>query len=243
MEQNKLTNQNFWDSGYKDFSFSAMPKNYPIVKEIYNNFIITTEDKEIFEIGCFPGRFLFHFGKLGYTLNGIDQTEYLDNMIGWFKENNFKIGSFFKNDIFKLDSDKKYDIVFSSGFIEHFTNFDEVIKIHCKLVKDNGYIFITVPNFSGLIQKKLHTLFDKDNLEKHYLPSMDPKKWVEIMTGQGFRIIKSGYIGGFDFWVGNQKRNIFQKIIIKLIRIMLPIRWAPNSSKYSPEIIIIAQKI
>ena len=164
-------------------------------------------------------------------------------MVLWLKKNDFKIGNFIKDDIFNINQDKKYDIVFSSGFIEHFINFEEVINIHSKLVKIGGHIFITVPNFSGIIQKKLHTIFDIENLEKHYLPSMNPIKWVDILKKQNFKIIDSGYLGGFDFWVGNQKRSFFQKIIIKLIRIFLPIRWLPNSKKYSPEIFLIAKKI
>jgi 2-polyprenyl-3-methyl-5-hydroxy-6-metoxy-1,4-benzoquinol methylase len=242
MQNNKLTDKKYWDLGYEKFLFSAMPENYSIVKKIFEKFKNTT-DGEVFEIGCFPGRFLFHFGKLGYVLSGMDQTDFLDGMVKWFNKNNFKIGSFFKEDIFKINLDKKYDIVFSSGFIEHFTNFDEVIKIHCGLVKDNGYIFITTPNFSGSIQEKLHTIFDNENLEKHFLPSMNPDEWKKIIEDQGLKIIEYGYLGGFDFWVGNQKRSLLKKIIIKTIRVFTPIRWFPNSNKYSPEIYIIAQKI
>lgn len=238
----ELTNKKYWDNGYKDLVFSPMPKDYPIVKIIYKYFTKKTPGN-IIEIGCFPGRFLYHFGLLGYELNGLDQTEYLNNMVDWFKKNNFKIGSFTKNDIFKTDLTNKYEVVFSSGFIEHFINFKEVINIHCKLVTKNGYIFITVPNFSGSIQRKLHTIFDSQNLEKHFLPSMNPLEWEEVLKGEKFKIVESGFIGGFDFWVGNQKRSLLQKITIKLIRLLLPIRWLPNSRHYSPEIFLIAQKI
>jgi len=121
MENINLASQEYWDSGYKDAVFSPMPKKYPICKVLYKNFKPTTE-KTIFEIGCFPGRFLYHFGKLGYELNGIDQTEYLSSMINWFKKLNFKIGTIEKGDIFKLSNNKTYDIVFSSGFINNSLN-------------------------------------------------------------------------------------------------------------------------
>jgi len=241
MEKDKLTTNEYWDTGYKNLIFSPMPKKYPIVKKIYKHFPITSFST-ILEIGCFPGRFLYHFGKLGYELNGIDQTKYLKDMVDWFKINKFKIGIFEKEDIYKIEKNKKYDIVFSSGFIEHFTNFEEIIKIHINLVNKNGYIFITTPNFSGLIQNKLHKWLDNDNLEKHCVPSMNPESWKRILVEENFDIIDYGYIGGFDFWVGDQKRNHFKKIIIKILRLISKFNIYPNNKMYSPEIFIIAKK-
>jgi len=212
----KLTNQDFWDNGYAGQKFSAEDLNYPIVKKLYDFFDKDEfQDKTVFEIGCFPGRFLYHFGKIGFKLNGIDQTQYLSKMMAWFEKENFLIGDFVREDIFNLDlNHKKYDVVFSSGFIEHFRNFDEVIKIHVKLVKDDGYVFISTQNFAGSAQSFLHSFLDKENLKAHYLPSMDYQKW----------------------------KNIFARIITKIIRIIFGWRFLPNSQIYSPEIFIIAKK-
>jgi SAM-dependent methyltransferase len=239
---NNLADKKYWDSGYKNINFSAMPNNYPTVKEIYKNFS-KTEDKEIFEIGCFPGRFLYHFGKLGYILNGVDQTDYLEKMVAWFKINNFKIGTFVKDDIFNIKTDKKYDIVFSSGFIEHFKNFEDVIRIQTKLVKTDGYIFITAPNFSGTVQKFLHTQLDKENIDRHNLKAMDVKKWEDVLKQEKFDIIESGYFGGYDFWVDKEKRGFIKNILAKILTHIPPLRFVPNNRSYSPEIILVAKKI
>ena len=139
----KLTTEDFWDSSYESHVFYPIPEKYPIVKEI-KIFFKEKNFKNILEIGCFPGRFLYYFGKLGFILNGIDQTKFLPKMIEWFKSNNFKIGEFINQDIFNIDISKiqKYDVVFSSGFVEHFTNFDEIIRLHTKLVKKDRVMFI-----------------------------------------------------------------------------------------------------
>lgn len=245
IENEKLTDQKFWDEGYSHQIFFPEDKDYPITKVLYSFFdkkeFQEKLKKSVFEIGCFPGRFLYHFGKLGFNLNGIDQTEYLAKMINWFKENNLLIGDFLKDDLFNLNFDKKYDVVFSSGFIEHFKNFDEVIKIHIRLVNDNGYIFITTPNFAGSIQRFLHFILDRQNLKAHYLPSMDYKKWKDILEAENFEIINGGYIGGFNFWLAN--KNIFARIISKIIRVFFCWRFLPNTRIYSPEIFIIAKKM
>ena len=236
-----LATQEYWDSGYKDFNFTPMQRNYPITELLYKHFT-QTANKTIFEIGIFPGRFIYHFGKLGYEINGIDQTPYLKDMEDWFIKEKFSIGNLDNDDILKLSTDKKFDVVFSSGFIEHFENFEEIIKIHADLTKTGGHVFITAPNFSGNIQKFLHTNLDNENTERHNLLAMDVEKWKNVLTKSGFDIIEAGYFGGFDFWVDTEKRNILKKIITKIITKITPMRFLPNSQVYSPEIILIAKK-
>lgn len=242
IKDNKLTNFDFWNQGYSTNTFFVPEKKeYPLVKKLYDFFNREEfKDKNVFEIGVYPGRFIYHFGKLGFILNGIDQVPYLDKMVDWLRNENLKMGVFFVNDIFLFSSEKKYDVVFSSGFIEHFKNYEDVINIHADFVRDGGYLYMTTPNFSGIIQKFLHNILDKENLKAHYLPSMDPDKWEEILKKKNFSIVQKGYIGGFDFWVAN--RNIFVKSIARIIRLLFSWRFLPNSRHYSPEVFIIAKK-
>lgn len=241
MKNINLASQKYWDSGYENFNFIAMSKNYPTCKLLYKNFKPTI-NKNVFEIGVFPGRLIYHFGKLGYELNGNDQTLYLKNMQDWLTKEHFLIGEFKTEDILELKTNKKYDIVFSSGFIEHFDNFEEIIKIHTNLTNAGGHVFITVPNFSGSIQKFLHSKLDKENISRHNLLAMDVEKWKTVLINEGFDIIESGYFGGFDFWVDNEKRGLFKKIITKILTNITPLRFLPNCQLYSPEIVIIAKK-
>ena len=147
---------------------------------------------------------------------------------------NFKIGHFEKKDIRDIDYSKKYDIVFSSGFIEHFKDFDNIIKIHTDLVNKGGYLYITTPNFAGYIQNILHRLLDKKNYNDHYIPSMNPIKWKKIIEEQNFNVVEYGYLGGFNFWIDN--KNIIPRIISKIIRITLCWDFLPNTKAYSPNI-------
>lgn len=241
MNNTNLASKEYWDSGYDDFKFSPMPKNYPVCKMLYKYFKPSSEES-VFEIGIFPGRFIYHFGKLGYELNGIDQTPFLKDMTNWFNNEKFKMGNLENGDLLKMSTDKKFDIVFSSGFIEHFMNFEDIIKIHCDLTKPGGYVFLTAPNFAGTIQKFLHTTFDKENIERHNLQAMDVKKWEQILIKNDFEIIESGYFGGFDFWTDTEKIPLLKKIISKILVKITPIRFLPNSKSYSPESILIAKK-
>lgn len=239
-QNTNLASKEYWDNGYKDFNFFHMPENYPICKMIYKHFPKTT-DKTLFEIGCFPGRFIWHFGKLGYELNGLDQTPFLKEMEDWFKKEGLKTGSFYNEDLFKMNTDKKYDVVFSSGFIEHFENFSEIIKMHINFVKKDGLIYITAPNFAGSIQRFLHKTFDRDSFDRHNLSAMNLKEWEKILINENCEIVESGYYDGFYFWISSDNKNIFKKILGKILT-KIQLRFLPNSRLYSPEIILIAKK-
>jgi SAM-dependent methyltransferase len=200
---NNITDKAFWEAAFQDVPFQPMAADYPLVQKIDEHFGgADNAAKNVLEIGCFPGRFLYHFGRLGYQLNGIDQVDALDKMVDWFRTHHFQLGQFTQGDFFALPKCPQYDIVFSSGFIEHFTHFEAVIRAHTQMVKPGGFIYLSAPNFAGTLQKFLHTWLDKANLDAHYLPSMDYDRWAAVLETAGFSVMDGGYLGGFDFWIG-----------------------------------------
>lgn len=220
-EQNhtgQLTNEEYWNEGYTGTGFDDqadhdvavfLNKNLPVVK-----------GKTCFEIGSFPGAFLPTIGRKGFIINGIDYNERnSDELPRWLNNIGVKTGKFITGDFFKYleNTEEQFDLVCSFGFIEHFENFEEVIHAHIKMVKRGGQIVITTPNFHGLLQKIPRRIFDKGNLEKHYLPSMDPGKWKLILEKNGFNVTKYGYFGGYSFWVErNVQRNKMQDLLLKI---------------------------
>jgi 2-polyprenyl-3-methyl-5-hydroxy-6-metoxy-1,4-benzoquinol methylase len=242
-----LADSSYWDEGYEQLAFSPMPLDYPTVALLYEhlNLVKPGETKSVFEIGVYPGRFMYHFGKLGYELHGIDQTKYLPALVKWLKDQQFKVGQFEQLDVMKVPESKQYDVVFSAGFIEHFVQFKDMISLHAKLVKPGGYVYITAPNFGGKLQYFLHSTLDKQNLDRHYVPSMNVAIWAEVLQQHGFSIVQSGYIGGIDFWVDKEKRSAGKKLLLSLAKKAIKIArklQLPNRRSYSPECVIIAQK-
>ncbi len=244
-----LASDAYWDSGYEKFDFSPMPRNYPTVELLYQYFSNNegaANPRSVFEIGVYPGRFLYHFGKLGFELNGIDQTLYIPKLVEWLQQEHFKVGNIFKGDVTELnESQHQYDVVFSGGFIEHFPEFEKMIAVHARLVKPGGYVYITAPNFGGSVQYRLHKWLDGENLARHYVPAMDVQKWEQVLIANGFEIIRSGYIGGIDFWADKQKRNIPQQVLLKLVKWTIPLLKKmnlPNNRSWSPECVVIARR-
>lgn len=182
-----------------------------------------TQNQSVLEIGSFPGPFLSTFGKLGYCLNGIDfHPGNETDLPRWLNSMGYCTGDFHTKDFFEFSTDKKFDVVTSFGFIEHFENFEEVIRMHIDLLKPGGTLLITVPNFSGSIQHWLHRTFDKVNLSHHNTKSMNPGLWKIILHKHGLVVEWSGYFGDFWFWKGDEPRSGIKKWTLWLIERIIP---------------------
>ena len=198
------------------------------------------------EIGCCPGRYLAVLGELGYELFGVDLAENIHTMPDWLKSRNFGVGSFWQEDFLQFDFRRKFDIVMSLGFIEHFTNWREVLLKHCDLVEPGGYLVIEAPNFIGGFQHWLHYHLDRENYNRHYIPAMDVDAWSAALRANGFDIVFKGYFGKFDFWVEGQHRTTAQEITLKaLSRVKGILKWIlpPDKKMYSPVGGVIARKV
>ena len=249
MDNNSLASKEHWETTYENIKYAEVSDNSEIsvwlkeqIKDNFNN------HKTCFEIGIFPSSYSTIFGKMGYQINGIDRvSEVNKSMKEWLLHKGYNVGDLFCEDFFKFNTKNKYDIVCSFGFIEHFKNFEEVIKRHTLLVKDNGFIILENPNFRGLVQNFLKYFLDKKNLDIHYLPSMNFYRWEKVLTDAGFEIIAKDYLGKFSFQTYPQKRNFIQKKLIKFIndnRYFIKKQLFKKSSKhYSPNMILLAKKI
>lgn len=250
---NNIVNQNYWDYSYERYKYSIVNKMDPIRNFIEEYF---TEKKwqSVIEIWCFPWRYLWVFWKLWYQLNWIDRTprikidfeDFLNSE--WFNIWEFTHWEFPSKNL------KKYDIVYSIWFIEHFINFNEIIIEHAKLVKEHWYILLFTPNFAYGFQKWFHYNFDSVNTSRHVLESMNPDIWWEVLEKQGFHIICKWFYWGFDFWFDYQKRNFIIKYILYslyAVKIITNKFWnlfwftlfdLPNNKNYSPYCFALAKK-
>ena len=124
-------------------------------------------------------------------------------------------GKIKQNDIFNLSSDKKFDLVLSCGFIEHFAGnkLDEVLKKHVDLLEKNGRLFLSVPNFRYL--NFLFTFFfRKDMLDHHNLKIMQKSFFVDFAKKNDLTVEYLGYFGGMHpAGIKLSSNNFFTKYI------------------------------
>lgn len=234
--------QSYWDNSYSAYKY-----------EIANDTLTRWLDKHLdekkgtaFEAGCYPGRYLAYLGKKGWIVSGMDLTPRMEmDFKDWMAKNEIRFGKIEKGDVltYMKTTTDKYDLACSFGFIEHFQNFPEIIALHDNILCAGGKLVITTPHFKGPVQLFLHTWFDKENLSRHHVPSMDPVLWKNQLEAMGYKVVWSGYFGHFDFWADKQKRNFLNKLCLYIITRMVPLlRWLPDSRLYSPYCGIIAEK-
>lgn len=154
----------------------------------------------VIEIGCGASAWLPFFAQeLGYRVAGID---YSPTGVYLAKKNLEVLdiqGQIVQGDLF----DRRlglgpFDVVFSSGFIEHFPDQQSVLGRMGEFLRPGGIMVTVVPNMQGLpgwLQSRLnrpvydqHLVLDAAALERNHRAA-----GLETVVGPA-------YAGGFDLW-------------------------------------------
>ena len=137
--------------------------------------------KKILEVGSGSGRvFLAKLGADCYLVDYIEKPLEIARYIA--KKEKVKITTI-KGDVRSLPFETDYfDLIYSQGLLEHFTDPEALIKEQTRVLKQGGYILVDVPQ-----KYHLYTVI------KHFL--MKINKWVpgwetEYSIGQLERLIK-----------------------------------------------------
>lgn len=196
-----LAPASLWTDRYTARRFSGSDTNVPF-KNLFAKYLPTGGD--CFEVGCFPGRFLAHLGKkYNYVVSGIDlvpgSRDYLQRVL---TEQGVKVGALTEGDFLQFIPESKYDVVCSFGFVEHFTDTEDIIRRHLNMLKPGGILLLSSPNFTG-VQYLLHRCLDKNSLAYHNIESMDFRRWTRVLADNEMEILFQNYYGTCGFWVGD----------------------------------------
>jgi len=255
-----------WDDIYAgNFSFSNYVSNLGLLRSYYHfvlfailgRFVKKDEMKSVIEVGCAPGNYLVKFKKyfnlmpygLEYSENGHQKT--IKNLTKY----GIPSASIFLNDFFDdgfLEKNKdKYDIAFSTGFIEHFDHPEDIVLRHAKLVRKDGLVVCLIPN-----KQYINAFFTtKESLALHNRKIMNVKELKNIFEKSNLEVLYCNYLGCI-FNVGLfQAKNpivkiihtiafVFQRIFMdNLQKIYFKATGNDLVSKYSsPSLICIARK-
>jgi SAM-dependent methyltransferase len=159
------------------------------------------EGLEFLEVGCAPGGILAEFcGRLGYVAHGIDYASEPAPIESYLRGEGVRVGEIHQGDFLTWEPGRRYDIVASFGFIEHFEEPAAVVDRHFRLARPGGTVVLTMPHYARG-QKLLHWLFDRENLRRHNTGCMNLKFLREAAERNGAEIVAARYTGGhFGFW-------------------------------------------
>lgn len=209
------------DQGYWDALYQARPLGYNrervLFKDVFDAFL--KPGGTCFEVGCYPGRFLMYLGtKFGYEVSGIDLTPPVLTLLPeHLRAHGVKVGRLIHGDFFDYEPDRRYDVVCSFGFLEHFKDTREVIRRHVQLVRPGGTLILSSPNFRKL-QHVLHRLLDAEGLARHETAAMNLKLWQRILWTEGMDVIYQGYYGTADFWNSTAQPGRLNRVATRLVK-------------------------
>lgn len=236
---NNITDLSHWETYWTNYQFDKIPR-----KVVFGKFIPRLDGaKSFIEIGGFPGIFAAYFYK-----HGIPDVTVLDFYMNTGIVRKFETVNdlpehtirCIDTDFFKFSSEKKYDVVFSSGFIEHFKDTRDVIARHVDLLSENGHLLVLIPNFLGL-NGKIQQRFDKENLDAHNLSSMEIARLQRIMQAFDLKDVEIDYLGKPMLWLEPKPENRRARRWIKLLS--YAVKLFPVKGRFlSPFIAVYARK-
>lgn len=236
---NKITDKEYWERYWENYRYDKIPR-----KAVFAPFTPRLCEGESFiEIGGFPGVIAAYFHQ-----RGIGDVSILDYHINAGIVRKLEISNgmpegtirCIESDFFAFSSGKKYDVVFSLGFIEHFEDTRDVVKRHVELLSEKGQLLIIIPNFLGL-NGKLQRRFDRENLDAHNLQSMEIPRLKEIMQTFNLHNVSVDYLGKPMLWLEPKPENIKKRKWVKLLSYTLKL-FPVKGRLLSPYIAIYARK-
>lgn len=201
-------------------------------------------NKRFLEIGGFPGVFALWFYKYkNYSVSLLDF--YISNEVTekLLKTNNLPPSTIeiIETDLFNYEPVQKFNLVLSSGFIEHFENTNLVVKKHVDCLVDGGKLLITLPNLKG-INGWVQRTFDIANYNIHVIECMDIEVLKNAAIAAGLKNIQIYYYGKPMVWIEHKAPvNIITRKLVKILSMVIKL-FPFNGQLLSPYLVIEAEK-
>jgi 2-polyprenyl-3-methyl-5-hydroxy-6-metoxy-1,4-benzoquinol methylase len=243
-----LTTESDWSEYQK--GYTLVPINKSSLGVVFARYLKPDKSKTCIEIGCNPGKNLVYLSKTyGFKIWGIDFTniELSRSNLQYHQVPDFNL---VEADFQTWQSEALFDIVLSSGFLEHFVDYTDVFNRHARLLAPGGLLFLSVPNLHNG-QYIFHWIFDRQIFKTHNLDIMKLEVLQELSERNQLEILELSYFRTIDFWIMDdiKARPIWQQALLNLIffcarglnKIIGAIKPIPNRW-FSPHLVLVARK-
>lgn len=245
-----LTDKKYWHKNFGDPDFFYFGGSS--YGKYLNKYLDIDPNKTCIEIGAFPGGNLGYLAKtFHFKPTALDFVDNIDFIRKNMEYNNINECEIISEDFLKWESEMKYDVVCSHGFIEHFVNYEEVLQKHIDILENNGTLIITVPYldyFQLWVRQILYTERKyKETMAVHNKEVMNIDILKEIIFKRN-KLSKQfvGFVRGMEIWFPANEGTI-QMDKIRIYNFIKKLERIVNALKISnrfisPEILIIAKK-
>jgi len=235
--------------------FEYIDYNFLLIKNIFIKIFNRYAPKSVLEVGCGNSIWLPYLAKSNkIQIAGIDYSREGCNLLLENLKKTKVEGKIFCEDIFQSDPRiiGRYDLVYSLGVVEHFSEPKEIICKLTEFVNTEGLLFTEIPNLKNSIHQLLVWIWQPEILKKHQ--KISKEELEKIYFELGLEIIESKYLGFFSLsivaWDNNDRWPKINKIVLPLIKkivrivdiILFKLKINSGISFFAPYIYIVGRK-
>jgi len=210
----RLTDVTYWDEGwwkqkrperlrlYRDVDYETVRLLESAVRAAAPSGVADAgEWPRVLELGAGGSRVLPYLARrFGYAVYGSDFSWHGCRLLA----SNLGLvgvkGNVVCEDLFQSAlAGEEFDVVYSSGLIEHFDDTRAVIQEHLRLVRPGGCLALIVPNFQG-IQGRLWKRLAPALWARHRV--FGPEELHASLETLGLERIRAGHLGSFFIHIG-----------------------------------------
>lgn len=179
-----MNDKSYWKEYYR--------KNpNPVDPSTFAKFIIgfMEPEKKLIELGCGNGRDSVYFAQQKINVTAIDQVE--EEMDYLNKKHSLYNLNFKADDFTNLDTDKKYDYIYSR-FTLHSVNEEAEKRVFnwiTKQLNDEGLFFLEVRSINDPMFQKGEKISESENVTTHYRRYLDFDETIEKLENRGLKIL------------------------------------------------------
>ena len=189
-----------WDDVYKNVQRfkSLYLYNQQLLDVITRSLGNKLKDKKILEVGCGKGKESLELSRAGAEVTGIDFSHNaissLKNIIEATSSKMTALQCDARNLPFQGNS---FDLVFSQGVIEHFTNPQPLLREQFRVLKPGGIIVVEVPNKYNIYTIYKHVMMFLRKWPPGWETEFSPKQLTKTIIEAGFE--PKGIVGWDTF--------------------------------------------
>ncbi|MGI9305334.1 MAG: class I SAM-dependent methyltransferase, partial [Gammaproteobacteria bacterium] len=168
---NRLSTPDDWSESWESYNpetvvFDPTKPIFADIHALLQRHLPKDDNSRFIEVGCYPGSYMWYFNRYyGYKPWGLDYVEWcckacLEHLAKAGVDAEVINADFLS---YEPPADELWDVVASVGFIEHFTNTEEVINKHLDMIKPGGYLVLAIPNH----QKVYGELLKRIDIDKY----------------------------------------------------------------------------
>lgn len=205
VKQVDLAEKYHWDSIYRQIAYGGdetiwTPSSYEdlCIEQMLLKEIDSRRPETILEVGCGNSRWLPYLArKRNVKVFGVDYSEEGCALARKRLESANVVGKIICHDILKGDSLEKgqFDLVYSLGLIEHYTDTEEILRKLLDFVKSGGTLLTEIPNLSS-IHGVMSKIYQPNLFAKHKIITKNQLRRFYIKVG--LEEICSNYMGIFS---------------------------------------------